>query len=42
MSDEKEKGEYLKEVYLAKLRIDNICNSIIKCICDEFPKEEGV
>jgi hypothetical protein len=40
MNQDEDKGECLKDIYLTKLKIDNICNSIIKVICDEFPEEE--
>ena len=40
MNNGSEAGEHLKDVYLTKLKIDNLCNGLIKVICDEFPENE--
>jgi len=35
-----EDDEYLVMSHVHKLKIDNICESIIAVICQEFPEEE--
>jgi hypothetical protein len=40
MNQDDNAGEHLRDVYITRLKLENIYNLLIKSICDEFPEEE--